>query len=192
MRDRFVAAVIALVLVTAPWAGTLSAQGQQVSITVKGHWEIEVREKNGALVSRTEFANALMPSGTELLAYFLSGTGTPGKWAVFVDGVCSGSTGWCAVRAAPFSGSPPTEFAGLQTTVVWEQDRAGIRLRGSFDATRTGIITTVRTGVGSCTAREAPALCSAAATDYFSGTSISGIAVANEQNVQVTVTFTFS
>jgi hypothetical protein len=60
-------------------------RGQSESITIHGHWTIEVRNPDGKSVIHREFENALTSGGgggANLLASFLARSTTPGSWQI--------------------------------------------------------------------------------------------------------------
>jgi len=56
--------------------------GQQEGIRVHGHWTIEVRGKDGAFVSRTQFENSLTPNGAGFLVQLMGRQASVGLWTL--------------------------------------------------------------------------------------------------------------
>jgi hypothetical protein len=77
---------------------TLGAQttgrtgGPSEGITVHGHWTIEIRHRDGTLVERKEFENALGEAGPLFLSAFLGRQWSPGLWNVKLTLPSGGST----------------------------------------------------------------------------------------------------
>ena len=77
---------------------TKPAAGPHQGVKIHGHWTIEVRSPNGAVVSRTEFENALVqPGGTQDLAGLLLGGAVVGGYRVYLTSSPTAFTGPCAL-----------------------------------------------------------------------------------------------
>jgi hypothetical protein len=74
--------------------------GSHEGITVHGHWVIEVRNPDGALVTRREFENMLeQPTGAQTITQLLGGAAAAGQLAVVLPVDCSSGDGqsWCII-----------------------------------------------------------------------------------------------
>ena len=132
------------------------AQGRpDEGIKVHGRWTIELRNADGALASRHEFENALLPSGQTILASLLSGDGTftRGFWIVWLTPTqtagphpCSG-VGGCDLREPyPPTWAQPVISWPLQVTSVGSPANA-VRLTGTITADQNGEIANVSTAL---------------------------------------------
>jgi len=63
-----------------------SGDGSHEGIRVHGHWTIEVRNPDGALVTHREFENSLAASGSQNLTQILGRQTILGQWNVELDG----------------------------------------------------------------------------------------------------------
>src|SRR5579864_4076802 len=66
-----------------------SRGGQHEGIKVHGHWTIEVRNPDGAVINHREFENSLQSSGGIALASILAGAASPGMWEIRLNGSAS-------------------------------------------------------------------------------------------------------
>jgi hypothetical protein len=181
----------------APASGT---GGPREGITVHGHWTIDVRQPDGALVTRREFENELQATGANLIADLLARRKVQGTWSIFVasndpaDGPCRlGSTGFDIKEDG--WGYNPTDF---ETLVV---DPTGLTLHGTATATRNGLIEYAGTGFTACNATNLVSACATFATgpslvtgggQFSSATVTPPISVVPNQLIQVSVSYTFS
>jgi hypothetical protein len=68
-------------------------KGREEGIQVHGHWTIKVSNPDGKVVQHVEFENSLSPGlGGLLLMSLLTGTITPGSWAVGLETPNNGAT----------------------------------------------------------------------------------------------------
>jgi hypothetical protein len=79
--------------------GNPKGDGKRESIKVHGHWTIEVRNPDGAMVRHVEFENSLTLGGATSLATLLLGTEVQGGFAVFLSNNIAGTTGPCSPGA---------------------------------------------------------------------------------------------
>jgi hypothetical protein len=67
--------------------------GNHEGITVHGHWVIEVKNPDGAIVQRREFENSLTQHGPAILTVILSGNQVPGGWYISLQDPANPRTG---------------------------------------------------------------------------------------------------
>lgn len=192
--------------------------GPVEGIKVHGHWEIEVRNPDGSLATRTEFENALV-AGNTVISDLMQGFVVPGRWVIRAAGACgaigSVSTTCYSVPAGSVATVAPEIFETL--TVV--DLGVSMQLFGSFTATADGSIPFVGTtmvGCGTTAARNstntpAPSQCLPMVQmsgspfnntlisptpntrmQSFTATTLTPIPVTTGQIVQVRVTISFS
>jgi len=170
--------------------------GLSEGIKVHGHWVIEVREPDGALVSRREFDNSLTSIGQLQLVDFLSRTLAVGLWQVNLIGSPSpcddftGQAGICKVLEANAPDAGPDKFKNL----IVKDSGASLILSGNAIAARDSLITSVVTFHRECLLSEGTGctinlLAGAAFTSSAVSPSVSVIA---GQQIMVTVTISFS
>ena len=181
-----------------------SAVGPMGSIGVHGHWEIEVRNPDGSLVTRREFDNALFDHGANILPLLLSGAVVPAPWIVFFYGAPTpcfpypGDNQKCFILEGRLP--VPASTNGISKNLVVTTDP--LKLSGSITVPLAGSITTVQTSLDICSGSP-PASCLGGATvairnnlatssAWFTGTNIAPINVLAGQLVTFTITFTFS
>jgi hypothetical protein len=196
-------------LLLAPAVGAQTREG----IKVRGHWVIEVRNPDGALVKRVEFDNSLAPGGGPRLAQYLAGAGVPARWVVEL-GVYGGTTSPC--NGGTFNGSPlnhcyivdsaaspmPTGTAVFPTltAAAGGANSDQLVLTGNATALVTGEIVYVATRQSACVNTTAPASCNGAGINQqFTVHDLvnaqgapTPLTIAAGQIVQVTVTLSFS
>lgn len=196
------AIVVAVVALSGGGGGTsdvsvADAPGTSEGITVHGHWVIEVREPDGALVSRHEFDNALGYGGAETLAELLARDVSMGWWQIEVDTISDGYH-WCegvactiAEPTAPNAGDPGV-FPNLVVSVVGGGDE--LQLSGSFTPPSDDSIDDVITYASTCVFGEPLENCAGVIPLYgFSYTTLgTPVSVLAGQQVLVRVTFSFS
>lgn len=209
------AAAAVLVLAVAAFAAVVSrsgssatraaaparGSGQHEAIKVHGQWTIEVRRRNGALVSRRQFENSLQPTGASLLARFLGRTGSPGRWAINASAgagtsPCT-SASFCEIGEADDPGTAPWLFKTLTVSAPTSgPDANKLVLSGNFVAQQAGGIVAVDTRVVPCAASNAPATpCAGGAANsnlVTAHTLSSPQSVASGQQVLITVKISFS
>ncbi len=98
--------------------------GPSVGIKVHGRWRITVRNTDGSMASRTEFNNALVPSGGQFIAQLLARTATDAtRWRVALvgnaetlliveQGAEQGSNRFPNLTVSPVAGSPALTLVG--------------------------------------------------------------------------------
>lgn len=121
-------------------APPLGPAGDADEIALHGDWVIQVAEPDGRIVSRTEFTNDLTPEGRTALWQLLLGESQVGTWNVAMRG----PTG---TRMSVISDGPG---GGLAVTARGDQ----LVLAGSFMAVGSGRISSVESGLATCTLDE--------------------------------------
>lgn len=169
-------------------AATVQKPGGE-SLTVHGHWKIEIKNPDGSLDRTVEFNNALsnQGKGEQLLAQLLTGQIVMGDWAIsFLDNYSGhGTQYWCTAGVGcvidEVSGQGPIgyhapgspHYSGLQVTYFpstgsgSKATNAYYVLRGSATATQSTAIYQVGTSMGYCavnksysgTALQSPSAC---------------------------------
>lgn len=183
--------------------------GPREGITVHGHWEIEVRNPDGTVATRTEFENALV-AGSAVLSQLMQGRLVPGRWTVAISGVCGTGSNVCFLIPP---GSAATPSGDLSETLSVIDQGATMQLSGSFAAPFDGSIWSVATTLVGCrgSVPPAPDQClptlgmnsgltgafittstAGAVVMPFTATTLSPIVVTAGQIVQVRVTISFS
>lgn len=192
--------------------------GPTEGITVHGHWEIEVRNPDGSLASRTEFENALV-AGNTVISDLMQGFVVPGRWVIRASGACGGIGSVSTICYSVPAGSVATAAPEIFETLTVIDLGPNMQLFGSFTALADGSIPFVGTtmvGCGGTSARNtantpAPGQClpmlqmssnpfnntltsSTPNTrlQSFTATTLTPIPVTTGQIVQVRVTISFS
>jgi len=95
-RPAMLIAAIVLSMVPIARAQTIHNDSGNAGIRIKGHWVIQVLDRDGATADRREFDNALTPSGASILARLLTRTNALARWTIqlgaFTGGPCAGGT----------------------------------------------------------------------------------------------------
>ena len=138
-----------------------SADGMNEGVAVHGHWTITV-VREGEVVDRREFENALTMTGTRLLAELLSRTMTAGPWTVVVE--ADGSGALCAdnevVLGDDTDCSIAEKTAELSVSVdVSDPSNRKVVLLGSETVQRDGNLEFVNTAQDLCSADVTPNNC---------------------------------
>lgn len=209
-----------LLVGSAAFAAAQAPRGGPIEgIKVHGHWEIEVRNPDGSLATRTEFENALL-AGNTVISDLMQGFAVPGRWVVRASGVCGTGSGSVTTTCYMVpAGSVTTAAPELFETLTVIDLGPNLQLFGSFTAAIDGSISSVGTdmvGCGTATARNtanspAPSQClpmlaigqnlvirflSSSTPNTrlqsFTGTTLTPIPVTAGQIVQVRVTISFS
>jgi hypothetical protein len=196
LRRRALVLLLAASLAGAPGLErTVSAQaGPSEGIQVHGHWVIEVRERNGTLVTRRAFENALVPvAGQQLIGETLGGWLTIGAWTVYLT-TASGTPpcpGGCSITEPNVpAGSGATSF----NLAKGSQD-GPFKLVGNVTALSDGVIDRVATSAMRCARTTSPQDCSqrlSLSRRLTEATLASPIAVVAGQQVLVTVAISFT
>jgi hypothetical protein len=135
------------------------------NIKVRGHWLIDVRERDGTLVAQREFDNALTPAAPGYIARTLTRTNSLSLWEVEIGS--SGGNGPCAGRSfSVISGNSScfivdssigsfVAFVGTAafatgTTAVGGPGGSQMILTGNFTVATAGQINRVATRMNSC------------------------------------------
>ena len=180
-------------------ARAVPAGGPSEGIKVHGNWVIEVRNPDGALVTRREFQNALNSLfGPQSLAGILARQKTPGLWVVKLGSdpvaACSTPLFPCVIAESGDNTTAETNLFKTLTVNVSGANSEKVELKGSATAANTAFITSVSTFISECPPTTPPATsCQPVASGIFTGTGISpGVPVSPGQQIQVTVTISFS
>ncbi len=148
------------------------AGGPQEGINIHGHWVIDVRNPDGMLVTHREFENSYVGH----LPAILAGQVSVGGWTI---GLIGGASTYYLL--APVTG------VGVVTP---------LSIGGSWTATSTDTVSTVRSQINYCDATVSPAACASlggSSSESFSVATLSTpVSFAQGQIVQVSVTFNFS
>lgn len=129
-----------------------AADGTNEGVAVHGHWTITI-VRDGEVVERREFENALEPLGVHHLAQVLGRVQTPGPWRIFIDS--DGTETLCG----NFTG-PVCAILDADLTVSVEPDDT-VLLDGSAVAERDANLLEVRTSQARCDPTVATAVCEA-------------------------------
>lgn len=177
-----------------------ASSGPREGIKVHGHWSIVIKNPDGSVASRHEFENALVSSGSDMLAQLLARTASTGGWGISVvpSGAGLSSCGGnlpCVVIENGIATGVISVSSNL--TVAYAPNPFRTTLQGSYQATSAGDIAQVFTLLGACPPSVTPSACPTASNNsgqgtFSSRTLASPIAVQSGQIVQLTVTFTFS
>lgn len=145
--------------------------GANEGIKVHGHWTIEVRNLDGALVSHHEFENSLQGGpggGAILLSSVLSRQNTVGAWVIFLSANLDGDsiiideagTNSASQHASMCAGNLTTFSCSANLTVTASAD-GSFTLAGSavVPPTTFTAVTAVRTAAGVCLSNTSPLAC---------------------------------
>ncbi|MDP3062926.1 MAG: hypothetical protein Q8O40_06925 [Chloroflexota bacterium] len=180
--------------------------GPSEGIKVHGEWTIEVREPDGALVSRTEFENALTYSGKTTLAWFLSRQWAVGQWFVRIEGsplfpclpASSSPSSSCYLAETTSGRTGSNVFKTLTLDTPTEgSDQYKMVMSGNFTDQVSTSISAVQTFVYACPPTVTPASnCESVPGAFdreFTWTVLSSpVAVSVGQQVLLTVKLSFS
>jgi hypothetical protein len=128
-------------------------------IQVHGDWVIEVRNSDGSVAERREFANALQPTGKWFLIGTLARQFSPGVWAIQLrddevgpfpceGGNVVGQIPHCVIREPISSFMDSLEgvhFPTLTISTTVNDPVFELELQGNFDAVSDGSIDEVQT-----------------------------------------------
>jgi hypothetical protein len=117
--------------------------GPNEGIKVHGHWTIDVKDRDGSVVSHVEFENAF--NAPNHLAALLGRQASPGFWSIALGNNAGPTSGPCAGTCYIGEPGEPTNSQNLKITVA-----ATLTLSGSVTATNTTNITAVATELGAC------------------------------------------
>ena len=173
--------------------------GASESVLVRGHWEINILEPDGTLVSSQVFDNALDALGKEKLAKFLSRERVPGLWRVVLIGtsasasVCLNdipSPAGCVFAEADDPADLVLEPEIQKVLSVSRPVSPGdtVVLAGQGVAQRAGDILGVFTLIGDCNPVD---LSDCSEPTVFTAATISTKTVLEGQIIQVEVTLSF-
>ncbi len=175
-------------------ASVAHPKGAAQGIAVHGWWTLQVYD-NGRLVAHRQFENALQvlpgdpTGGDRALANLLTRSYSPGPWQLIVG--YQGGGGFQLSSASDLAADGP--LAVSQGTA---QLNGHVFLKGSHTPNADVVINGVATQISECSPGTAPSSC----VNYFGATIWnftvqtlgSPLAVANGQQVQVTVDLSFS
>jgi len=191
------AQVFAQSLTTAPASGGASGAGQE-GIKVHGDWTLTVRHPDGTIAAHHEFKNALAThlGGDRILAQLLGGTAVTGQWTVALftlpANACNSNNAPCQISESASVNA--VNSRDLTRTVPTSGPDAGkLVLRGSVRVPNNATISVVQTDLTSCAPSISPAACVSAIGVGFTQRSLTtGVAVAQDQLVEVKVVISFS
>lgn len=154
-RRHLVAIVASALALTSASVGRAQAQSSRApheGIQVHGRWTITVRNADGSVASRTEFDNALLPSGIQHLARLVGDigrapSGSLDLWRVTLGG-SSETYQLYEGTALPEELKRPTDFEGMTVAVPTSGPNANrIQFAGTARATANNTITSVSTAI---------------------------------------------
>jgi len=182
------------------------AKGSSEGVKVHGHWTIEVRNPDGTLVNHREVDNAFNTiQGAETLSKVLGRVITPGRWTITLGSgspneICENPVGTpsinCFIQESSDGASQSNSFKTLVVTVTGSPNT--LKISGSMTAARDGLINDISSFMSFCLGTISPATCRDSLPDgegslNFTNTSLTTpIVVLADQQVQVSVVFTFS
>jgi hypothetical protein len=169
--------------------------GDAQSITVRGDWDVTIRNADGTVAQEHRFHNEF--NGATTVGPILAHSSTTGRfWLTLSD---SGGANPCGTDApaACFNfeaDDPNSTVAGWFGNLTPTSSTSGeLVITSNMTATRNGQFNQVRMLLSRCAATTAPASCHPGAYGNFSlRTLASPIAVVAGQQILVTVTYTFS
>jgi hypothetical protein len=185
---------------------TASAPGgvPQESITVHGHWTIEVINPDGTLANHREFENALMIGAQAGLTQILGRDYSVGGWDIALmnnSGTSPfiGSGGYSdfgAIVESSYPDSAPFIFKTLTISNNGIQNPAWLKLAGTATAQRDGSITSVVTGVTLLSPDQVPSGTYSSSglggSTGFTMSDINAVDMVAGQQIVVTVVISFS
>src|SRR5256885_11732252 len=153
--------------------GETSPGGPHEGIKVHGHWAIVIKNRDSSVASRHEFDNALITTGSDMLAQLLARNASIGGWGISV--VPSGPGGRSCGGNLPFVVIEPRPTTGVisvssNLTVAYSPNPSRTTLQGSYQATSAGDIAQVATLLEACPASVAPSSCPNASNNSGQGT----------------------
>lgn len=172
-----------------------SADGMNEGVAVHGHWTITV-VREGEVVDRWKFENALTNGGKSHLADLLARVRSPGPWTVLVEADGTGSL--CADNTFVLGDDTDCTIteAGAELAVsVDASDLANqkVVLQGSDTVQRDGNLTVVSTYQEQCLAGTSPSDCTSVNRTQFTRAFVEPvIPVQNGDQIEVTVELSFN
>lgn len=194
-RFAFPAALLALFVATGATAqeadAAPTADAPTEGIGVHGHWTISV-VRDGEVVDRREFENALVGDGRTHLAEMLAGNSSAGNWLILV--IAPGAGGFCVGDTV--DGSCTISEDDAEVAVSTADDGSGafqLVLEGSDTAARDGDISTVSTFQAFCAPDTTPDACTfAGVRNQFTATNVAPtIPVQSGDQIDVMVEISF-
>jgi len=193
-----------LVFVMSPM-GTSASDLRDETISVRGHWVLEVRDPDGTPVARREFDNALADGAAGFIGGILARLSTPGNWRVVLtcDGAgclrpCSASAGTtvpadCVITENRPAGSAqtPSLFRNLVVSFLAN----GFQLRGFAIMDHDTTIGLVAARIRACNPGTAAFNCADSTTGSeraVSSATITPVLVTIGQQVLVTLQYSFA
>jgi hypothetical protein len=180
MIMMFIASAIAL---------ELSAQSQSgpatEGIVVRGSWTIDVKNRDGQVVTHRQFENALTAEGQWVLGKMLRGhlEGTP-FWGIEIAPPAPAPLSSPCTRCITFQPHPSFP-GGFPQNVVTTETQDGMVLTGSFRAEADGSIGLVATRILPCNSSDCYY------NKRFSEKTIAPIPVVAAQTIDLKVVFSF-
>jgi hypothetical protein len=175
-------------------AGPPSPDGMNEGVAVHGHWTITVL-REGEVVERREFKNALTNGGQAHLALLLARTRSTGPWTVLVEADGSGSL--CADNTFVLGDDTDCTISEASAELTASTtENATVILQGSETVQRDGNLQLVNTYQQWCAGDVAPTTCSPAGggnQNQFTRADLEPlIPVQNGDQIEVTVELSFN
>ena len=167
------------------------ADGMNEGVSVHGHWTISI-VRDGEVVERREFENALLNGGATQISMTLAGERTPGLWGIAIYTSTSLTAPLCDT---PYSLESVCRLREPDDVTVSTPDpNITLLLEGSAGAQADAELTRVTTAQTFCGPDIAPADCTTTEnSDVITGTTLSSpISVQNGDVIQVTVELSFN
>lgn len=188
---------------SAPVGQNTERGSKHEGIKVHGHWTIEIRNPDGALVSKREFENSIQ-QGASALTGILGRQSSPGFWNInlYASPDCGSDPGQsgppspvCAILE-PISNLTASVTRSNNLAVAVTNSGASLTLTGSITAPVTLQITAVQTGLQLCNASTPSTTCATAvgiSGNAFTSTNLATpVAASAGQTIAVTVVISFS
>jgi hypothetical protein len=109
---------------------------QSEAIKVHGDWTIVVKDPDGAVVSQHAFKNALVPPGSNALAYALSGRARTGTWSIWLQGLSGpcrnlfSNSSACEIWEPADNGMPTSTHPQVTVSLTREMVGSTVKLQG--------------------------------------------------------------
>ena len=140
------------------------SSGMNQSMTMHGHWIIDIKDPDGTLRQHHEFENSIQYDGQNYLIGLMSGYGAAGSWLIYFSNATATTAGspcntgtypYCALvystttMPGAFACGAYTCASGLTITPTFGVGPT-LTLSGSIAATQAGTIGLVGTGMNAC------------------------------------------
>jgi hypothetical protein len=184
---------------------------QPETISIRGHWVLQVRDREGAVVTRREFDNDLNPFAALIFQAVFGRQGTLGRYGVSLRTAGNDPAGG-QPYVNPFGAVPGVDIFGSVTAATHTIDEptatvtvedvsnelpfSGVRVAvAGATATVAGFITGVGTRVTVCADTTTPAVCKTGqniqSTLPFTYTNVAPLRLEQGQMLDVTVVISF-